>query len=80
MLLEDSDNYDTFSEEDRGQFLFRIFKHLTLGGPLNQYEDNIGPYFDTVKKIYKDFVSVSRDPATKAIVVNSSVFKISAVV
>ncbi len=36
LIMEDSDNYDEYSEEERAQFLFRILKHLVLGGPVNQ--------------------------------------------
>ena len=44
MLMDDSDHYDIFSEEERSELIFKLFQHLTLGGPLNQYEDDIGPY------------------------------------
>eukprot|EP00729_Bicosta_minor_P008173 gene8173-22696_t len=57
MLLDDSDHYDIFSEEERSELLFKLFQHLTLGGPLNQYEDDIGPYFDTDPKTSKVHVS-----------------------
>lgn len=56
MLMDDSDHYDTFSEVDRNELIFKIFQHLTLGGPLNQYEDDIGPYFDTTKLFYKSLI------------------------
>ena len=35
LIVEDSDNYDDFGE-NRSQFLFQIFKHMVLGGPVNQ--------------------------------------------
>ena len=56
LLLEDSDNYDIFSEADRQEFLFVLFKHLCLGGAVCQYEDDIKPYMETTKLIYKDLV------------------------
>ena len=34
--MEDSDNYDIYTPEDRNEFLFRIMQHLVLGGPVNQ--------------------------------------------
>lgn len=76
LLMEDSDHYDIFSAEERKELLFKIFQHLTLGGPLNQYEDEIGPYFETVKSFYKSLVSVGKDPKTKKVVVNSLACKI----
>ena len=56
LLLEDSDNYDIFSNADRQEFLFVLFKHLCLGGAVCQYEDDIKPYMETTKLIYKDLV------------------------
>ena len=34
--MEDSDKYDVFSTKDRVEFLFKVFTHITLGGPVNQ--------------------------------------------
>ena len=34
--MEDSDSYDVFSAKDRAEFLFKVFTHITLGGPVNQ--------------------------------------------
>ncbi len=56
LLLEDSDNYDIFSETDRKEFLFCLFKHMCLGGEVCQYEDSIQPYLDATKLLYKDLV------------------------
>ena len=56
VLMPESENYDVFSDDDRKELIFKIFQHLTLGGPLNQYEDSIGPYFDTTKAFYKALI------------------------
>ena len=34
--MEDSDNYGEFTEADRAELIFHIFKLLCRGGPLNQ--------------------------------------------
>ncbi|KAK6486088.1 cilia- and flagella-associated protein 300 isoform X1 [Huso huso] len=78
LILEDSENYEIISQVDREEFLFRLFKHFCLGGSLCQYEDVIGPYIETTKSVYKDMVSVQKDPETKGINVISTVFKVSA--
>ncbi|XP_001366122.2 cilia- and flagella-associated protein 300 isoform X2 [Monodelphis domestica] len=78
LLMEDSEKYEIFSELDRTEFLFCIFKHLCLGGILCQYEDILDPYLETTKMIYKDLVSVIKDPQTKNIRVSSVVFKVAA--
>lgn len=77
LLVEDSDNFEEFSPEERKEFLFRLFTHLVVGGPLNQYEDFIGPYFDTTKNLYKDLVSVSKDAVSNKPVVTSLVYKVN---
>ncbi|XP_002708636.1 cilia- and flagella-associated protein 300 isoform X1 [Oryctolagus cuniculus] len=78
LLEEDSEKYEVFSQPDREEFLFCLFKHLCLGGSLCQYEDEIYPYLETTKFIYKDLVSVRKNPQTKKIQITSSVFKVTA--
>ncbi|XP_060682406.1 cilia- and flagella-associated protein 300 [Hemiscyllium ocellatum] len=78
LLLEESDKYQIFSDKEREEFVFRIFKHLCLGGVLCQYEDTIDPYLETCKTMYKELVSVQKDPDTKDIRIISTVFKVTA--
>ncbi|XP_027705336.1 cilia- and flagella-associated protein 300 isoform X1 [Vombatus ursinus] len=78
LLMDDSEKYELFSPLDRQEFLFCIFKHLCLGGLLCQYEDILDPYLETTKTIYKDLVSVIKEPQTKNICVTSVVFKVTA--
>lgn len=56
LLEEDSDNYHLVSPCDRQEFLFRLFKHIALGGELCQFEDLINPYIETAKMIYKELL------------------------
>ena len=56
LLLEDSDHYDVYSDSEREEFLFRLFKHVCLGGAVCQYEDTVQPYLDVTKSLYKDLV------------------------
>ncbi|XP_042538929.1 cilia- and flagella-associated protein 300-like isoform X1 [Dipodomys merriami] len=78
LLMEDSEKYEVFSQPDRDEFLFCLFKHLCLGGSLCQYEDTLKPYLETAKLLYKDLVSVRKHPQTKKIQITSSVFKVTA--
>ncbi|KAG7255756.1 hypothetical protein CRUP_027864 [Coryphaenoides rupestris] len=75
---EESEHYDVIGREDRGEFLFRLFKHLCLGGELCQYEDTVAPYAEVTKHIYKDLISVQKDPQSKEISVVSTVLKVCA--
>lgn len=63
VLCEESDLYDTFSEQERKEFLFRIFSHLVFGGASNQWEDHVEEYFRVTKAVYKDLLSVRRNDA-----------------
>ncbi|XP_036885643.1 cilia- and flagella-associated protein 300 isoform X1 [Sturnira hondurensis] len=78
LLVEDSEKYEIFSQPDREEFLFCLFKHLCLGGALCQYEDVLNPYLETTKLIYKDLVSVRKHPQTKEIQITSFIFKVTA--
>lgn len=56
LLLEESDNYEIYSDQERNEFIFRLFKHVAIGGEVCQYEDVIQPYIDVTKSIYKDLI------------------------
>lgn len=56
MLTEESDYYDLFNEEEKNEFLFRLFKHFCIGGQVCQYEDDLQPYLDMTKGLYKDLI------------------------
>lgn len=60
ILVEESELYDTFSEQERKEFLFRIFSHLQFGGSSNQWEDHVEDYFKATKEVYKDLLTVRR--------------------
>ena len=57
LLMEEEEVYSTFSELDRKEFIFHVFKSLCLGGTCCQYEDDLEPYLDATKKIYKDLIT-----------------------
>lgn len=63
VLMEDSEMYDSFTEKERKEFLFRIFSHLVFGGASNQYEDHVEEYFRVTKEVYKDLLTVRRNDA-----------------
>ena len=45
-----------------------------------EYEDEVQPYLDVTKSVYKDLISVQKDAETQTIYIVSSVFKIEALV
>jgi len=76
---EESENYGLFSDEERAEFLYLVFKHISLGGAMNQYEDEIEPYLDISKRIYKEMLSVQKDPISGKIAIASPLFSVKGV-
>ncbi|CAH8452432.1 unnamed protein product [Schistosoma margrebowiei] len=76
LLLEDSDSYSILTEKEREEFLVRLFKHICIGGEICQQEDEIKPYIDTVRKIYRDLICVQKNPDSKAIEIVSHVYEV----
>lgn len=63
LVNEDSENYGLFTEAEQGEFLFRLFRHLVLGGSVNQYDDTMELYLESLKRLYKELLSVQRNAA-----------------
>ncbi|KAJ3118138.1 hypothetical protein HDU96_003667 [Phlyctochytrium bullatum] len=57
LLMEEFESFDLFSAAERKEVIFLVFKALCLGGRLCQFEDELEPYLDTTKKLYKDLVT-----------------------
>ncbi|KAJ3173440.1 hypothetical protein HDU87_007601 [Geranomyces variabilis] len=76
LLVRDSDNYELFNDADRDEFIFCLFKALALGGKLCQYEDTLEPYLAATRAVYKDMISVAKDPQTQKLRVSSLVCRI----
>lgn len=60
LLVEDSENYGLFDDEQREELLFRLMKHLAVGGSLCQFEDTLPPYLDALRQIYRGLLSVRK--------------------
>jgi hypothetical protein len=71
LINEESEYYCIFNEELRNEFLFHLFKRITIGGSLCQYEDGVFEYLNMTKSFYKDLVSASKDPDSNEIVIKS---------
>jgi len=76
ILSEDCINFESFSDDDRNELMFKLFKAFVIGGPICQYEDNVQPYLDITKSFYKDLVSVQKKAGTDEIQVVSHAFQI----
>ena len=57
LLMDDEEIYNTFSESDRKEFIFHVFQSICLGGTCCQFEDELEPYLNATKNIYKDLIT-----------------------
>lgn len=64
------------AQTDGKELLFRVFRALALGGYLTQYEDDVGPYLDATKAIYKDLVSVHKRASSGELEVISHAYSV----
>ena len=80
LLNEDSDQFCLFSDEDRKEFLFLLFQLLVIGGSLCQYENNLQPYLDMTRQMYKSLVTVYKTKSENSkLAVSSAVYEIKEV-
>lgn len=56
----DSDNASVFSEEDKTEFIYRLFRLFVVGGAMCQPESNIQRYLDVTKSLYKELLILFR--------------------
>ena len=76
LINENSEYYCIFNEETRNEFLFHLFKRITIGGSLCQYEDSVNEYLNMTKFFYKDLVYATKEPNSNKIVIKSIVLEI----
>lgn len=55
-------------------------RHIASDVFVIEYEDEVQPYLDVTKSVYKELISVQKDAETHTIQVVSPVFKIEALV
>lgn len=79
LLNEDSEHADVFTESEKRELIYSLFKWVLVGGPLCQPSENVGPYLDVVKSLYKSVVKVVKSAsAQKDVTVASKAYAVSA--
>jgi len=79
LILEDSEEYTAFTENEREEFIFHLFSRLCIGGPVCQYEDYATAYLDTTKALYKDLVTVVKDQASGELTITTIALQIKTI-
>ncbi|VDK33889.1 unnamed protein product [Taenia asiatica] len=76
LCIRESEFYNLFTRTEREEFLFRLFKHIVIGGELSQPNEDLGVYTNFVKNLYRDIVSVQKIPGSEELKVVSLVYDV----
>ena len=76
-LWEEDENFEELQvDKFANEFIFNLFKFISLGGQMCQFETKISEFLDCTKDLYKDLVAVGKDPTTQEIKPRSIIFRI----
>lgn len=78
LLNEESDHSDVYTEAEKSEFLYNLFKTVVTGGSLCQCEDSWDAYLSTTKLLYKQLLSVVKNESGR-MSVSSLVYKITSI-
>ncbi|XP_057331287.1 cilia- and flagella-associated protein 300-like isoform X2 [Microplitis mediator] len=78
LLDEESKEYNLFSQDERNEFIFKLFQLLVLGGECCQYEDTLDKYLETTKILYKDFVRIQKQENDSNLLITTIVLEVIA--
>ncbi|TNV76267.1 hypothetical protein FGO68_gene6052 [Halteria grandinella] len=77
MLWEESEYYCELQDDKiQNEFIYKLFQMVFIGGSMCQFDENLKEYLEVIKKLYKDLITVAKDPETGEIKVMSQVFLI----
>eukprot|EP00605_Chrysophyceae_sp_TOSAG23-4_P000812 GSChrysophyteH1.ASY1.ANO1.902.1 assembled CDS len=77
LINEDSENASLFSDKDRNELLYALFKLLVVGGSMCQPDTDTTRYFDMTKGLYKDLLTVYKAPTTGNVTVSGKVYRVT---
>jgi len=63
LLDESSEEWELFSAAERKELIFQVMRRLAIGGGMNQYSDEMEPYLNLTRSLYKDLVAVQKSSA-----------------
>lgn len=79
MYEDESEHAGMYTEDEKRELLYHVMHRCVSGGAMMQYEDDYTVYKDTVKGIYKDLITVQRNPQTGDIEPASHVYQVHSV-
>lgn len=63
MVESDNDENNIFTNVERQEFIYHIFRSVVVGGSLAQADENIFSYISATKSIYKGLLAVIKKPS-----------------
>ncbi|BET03062.1 chromosome 11 open reading frame 70 [Nesidiocoris tenuis] len=78
LVLDEHKSADLYTPAEKQQFIFRLFKHVCLGGAYYQRSDKLEPYLDLTKCLYKELINVDKLPGKNELRVRSFVLQVVA--
>jgi cilia- and flagella-associated protein 300 len=60
LVNENSENFDVYTETEKHELIFQLFKLFVIGGELCQPDVEVEKYLNITKAVYKDIVTVYR--------------------
>jgi len=75
----DSEDYEILTDAQRQELITTVFRHLVLGGGMNQWDDHIEPYVEATRGFYKDLLSVRKNPETNKVEITTVAYKVESV-
>lgn len=79
LINEDSENAFVYSETEKKELIYVLFRLLAIGGGMCQPDVNIERYLELTKGLYRDLLTVYKAPATGEVTVSGRVFLVEAV-
>ena len=74
---DDSENASLYTEKEKNEFIFVLFRLLVLGGSMAQPDTKIERYSELTKLMYKELLTVFKNPASGEVSIAGRCFRIS---
>ena len=79
LVNEESENADLFSEKEKKELIYVLFKTLVVGGSMCQPDTRTERYMEMTKCLYRDLLTVYKAPTSGAVTVSGKVYQVRAV-
>jgi len=79
LINEDSENASVYSETEKKELIYVLFRLLAVGGGMCQPDVSIERYLELTKGLYRDLLTVYKAPSTGEVTVSGRVYLLEAV-